>query len=149
MREMNPEGVIRILNELIETCHSGQQSFAEAANHLASAAIKNFCAEQSRMRAQFSADLQEEVKSLGGDGNNIGNTGSKAAALAWFNAAGDSEDHAIVAACENAEDAAIRQYETALAYPLPATVRSVVEHQCRSVKQAHDQIKTWGRRAGA
>lgn len=145
-REKNMEETIQTLNELIATCYSGQQGFAEAADYLASAAIKNFCAEQSRMRAQFSADLQEEMQSLGGNWNHMG---GRAAVFAWFNSVEKGEDHAIVAACESAEDVAVQQYEKALTHSLPATVRSVIEHQYRSIKQAHDQIRAWNRRDSA
>jgi uncharacterized protein (TIGR02284 family) len=139
---MKPDQVISTLNSLTETCRDGQKGFQEAAEHIENPQIKEFCLEQSRTRAQFFGELQQQVRSLGGDPEK---TGSVAAAIhrGWIDlkSAFGGGDHAILAACETGEDAAVKEYKKALDETLPAPVRDVVERQWRSIKQTHDKVK--------
>lgn len=138
------EDAISLLNGLIEICRDGNQGFQEAAANIQSAQIKSYFLEQSRMRAQFLGELQQEVRSLGGEPDNAGST---AAAIhrAWIDlkSALGGGDSAIVAACETGEDFAVKEYEGALQKQLPANLRQVIERQYQSVKQAHDQVRDW------
>ncbi len=140
---MKPDQSISTLNNLIETCRDGQNGFADAAEHIENPQIRTFCLEQSRKRAQFVGELQQEAMALGGDPEN---SGSAAAALhrAWIDlkSALGGGDHAVLAACETGEDAAVKAYDNALKEALPVPVRSVIERQRQSVKQAHDQVKS-------
>lgn len=140
---MKPDQVVSTLNGLIETCRDGQNGFADAAEHIQNPQIKTFCLEQSRTRAQFVGELQQEVKGLGGDPEN---TGSAAAAMhrAWIDlkSALGGGDHAILAACESGEDSAVKEFDKALKEQLPAPVRTVVERQRQNIKQAHDLVKS-------
>ena len=139
---MQPDQAVSTLNNLIETCRDGQNGFADAAEHIENPQIKTFCLEQSRTRAQFVGELQQEALALGGDPEN---SGSAAAAMhrAWIDlkSALGGGDHAILAACETGEDAAVKAYDNALKEGLPVSLRSVVERQRQSVKQAHDAVK--------
>ncbi|HEX4947276.1 MAG TPA: DUF2383 domain-containing protein [Blastocatellia bacterium] len=144
MKVINIEGTIRTLNELIKTCHCSQRSFARAAKYLAAGNIKRFCAEQSRVRAQFRADLLEEVGELEGTEN--GNQKpAKRISSTWieFQIMPPTEDALILLACRKVDDGAIQQYKKALAYPLPTPVRSVVEYQYFTIQQAYDQLLKW------
>lgn len=139
---MKPDQVVSTLNNLIETCRDGQKGFQEAAERIETPQIKEFCLEQSRTRAQFVGELQQQVRSLGGDPEN---TGSVAAAVhrGWIDlkSALGGGDHAILAACETGEDIAVKEYKKALDETLPAPARDIVQQQFQSVKQAHDQVK--------
>lgn len=139
---MQPDQAISTLNNLIETCRDGQNGFADAAEHIENPQIKTFCLEQSRTRAQFVGELQQEAMALGG---NPEDSGSAAAAMhrAWIDlkSALGGGDHAILAACETGEDAAVKAYDNALKDGLPVSLRSLVERQRQSVKQAHDAVK--------
>ncbi|HMV46667.1 MAG TPA: PA2169 family four-helix-bundle protein [Blastocatellia bacterium] len=139
---MKTDQSVSTLNNLIETCRDGQNGFADAAEHIENPQIRTFCLEQSRMRAQFVGELQQEAAALGGDPEN---SGSAAAALhrTWIDlkSALGGGDHAILAACETGEDSAVKAYDNALKEALPVPVRAVVERQRQSVKQAHDRVK--------
>jgi len=136
------DDVIDILNNLIETCRDGQNGFAEAAEKLEDPSCRSFFLEQSQQRARFVGELQQEVRSLGGDPEK---TGSTVAAMhrAWIDvkSAFGGGDHAILAASETGEDSAVKQYEEAFDSGLPANVQTVLERQYQSVKQAHDRVK--------
>lgn len=139
---LKPDQVISTLNSLIEINRDGQKGYQEAAEKIDEPQIREFCFEQSRTRAQFVGDLQQQVRSLGGDPEN---TGSVAAAVhrGWIDlkSALGGGAHAILAASETGEDYAVKEYKKALDETLPAPVRDIVERQYQSVKQAHDQVK--------
>ncbi|MDQ3012976.1 MAG: PA2169 family four-helix-bundle protein [Acidobacteriota bacterium] len=139
---MKPDQVVSTLNNLIELNRDSQKGYQEAAEKIDTPQIKEFCFEQSRTRVQFVGDLQQQVRSLGGDPEN---TGSVAAAVhrGWLElkSALGGGDHAILAASETGEDYAISEYKKALDDTLPAPVRDLVERQYQSVKQAHDKVK--------
>jgi uncharacterized protein (TIGR02284 family) len=59
------------------------------------------------------------------------------------------DDDAIISECERGEDSAVSNYRDALDKDLPANVRSIVERQFASVKQAHDRIRSLERASGA
>ncbi len=138
------DDVISTLNNLIETCKDGQNGFRNAADSATGAELKTLFNTYSQQRAQFSAELQGEVRRLGGDPEK---TGSIAAAVhrGWTKvrdaATGAGDDTALVAECERGEDYAIKAYQDAIKENLPQDVTSVVQRQYGSVKEAHDRIR--------
>lgn len=134
---------ISILNGLIEICRDGQNGYKEAADNIENGQIKHFCLEQSTERARFVGELQQEVRSLGGDPENAGSA-TAAMHRAWIDLKSTfgGGDGAIIAAAETGEDSAVEQYEEALKSALPANIRTIVERQFMSIKQAHDRVKT-------
>src|SRR5215207_7252280 len=145
------DDIISTLNNLIETCKDGQDGFRSAAGGVRNGELKTLFHTYSQQRAQFAAELQGEVRRLGGDPEK---TGSTAAALhrGWINiksAVTGEDEGAIIAECERGEDSAVRNYEEALRQDLPSDVRSIIERQFRQVKEAHDRIRSLERASGA
>ncbi len=137
-----PNDVISDLNDLIEISRDGQNGFADAAEHITNEQWKTFCLEQSRERAKYVGDLQQQVQWLGGDPEN---SGSATAAIhrAWINlkSALGGGDGSILSACENGEDAAVSAYKTVLEKELPTNVRDVVAHQYQGILASHDRVR--------
>jgi uncharacterized protein (TIGR02284 family) len=135
--------LISTLNNLIETCKDGENGFRTAADGVKNGELKTLFLTYSQQRAQFAAELQAEVRTLGGDPED---TGSVAATLhrGWINikstVTGEDEG-AIISECERGEDSAVKNYKEALNENLPAGVRSIVERQYAQVKEAHDRIR--------
>ena len=145
------DDTISTLNNLIETCKDGQDGFRSAAGGVRNAELKTLFHAYSQQRAQFAAELQGEVRRLGGDPEK---TGSTAAALhrGWIDIKGavtGEDEGAIVSECERGEDSAVRNYEEALREDLPSDVRTIIERQFRQVKEAHDRIRSLERASGA
>lgn len=140
---MNNDKVIGILNDLIEACRDGQNGFREAAENATSPDLKNFFSDASLERARFIGELQQQVRTLGGDPEN---TGSTAGALhrTWIKVKGTltgKDDESILNEAERGEDSAVEAYEEALQTGLPSPCRTMLENQYREVKQAHDRVK--------
>jgi uncharacterized protein (TIGR02284 family) len=136
--------VISTLNNLVETCKDGQNGFRTAAEGVKNSELTALFNTYSQQRGQFASELQNEVRSLGGDPEK---TGSTAAALhrGWINikstVTGEDEG-AVISECERGEDSAVKAYEEALQEDLPANVRAIVETQFAKVKEAHDRIRS-------
>ena len=140
---MANDNVISALNNLIETCKDGEQGFRTAADGVKSPDLRTLFLTYSQQRAQFAAELQNEVRHLGGDPEE---RGSVAASLhrGWINikstVTGEDEG-AVISECERGEDSAVRNYQAALNEDLPGNLRSTVERQYAQVKEAHDRIR--------
>jgi uncharacterized protein (TIGR02284 family) len=136
---------IACLNNLIETCKDGQDGFRTAAESVARPDLKTLFNTFSQQRAQFAAELQNEVRRLGGDPEK---TGSVAASLhrGWIDiksAVTGKDDNAVIAECERGEDSAVKNYEAAINDEnLPANLREVVRRQFVAIKEAHDRVRT-------
>lgn len=139
---MNNDAV-STLNSLIETCKDGEKGFKEAAEGLQAADIKATFLEYSRERAQMAAELQAEVRRLGGDPDT---GGSMSASLhrGWIDlkaAVTGRDDHAIVSEAERGEDVAKAAYESALKTSLPASAQTLVQQQSAKVRRVHDAVR--------
>lgn len=135
--------VISTLNGLIETCRDGQEGFKQAAEGIERSDIKSLFFEFSQQRAKFTGELQDLVRTLGGDPEK---TGSIAGAIhrGWINIKSvvtGKDEAAILNECERGEDSAKNAYQEALEIALPAYVQQTVQDQYASVLQAHDRIK--------
>ena len=140
--------VISTLNNLIETCKDGQNGFRTAAEGVKDTQLTtlfNICSQQ---RGQFAAELQNEVRRLGGDPEKAGST---VAVLhrGWINiksAVTGEDEGAVISECERGEDSAVKSYEEALKNNLPADVQMIVERQFLQVKETHDRIRSLEKR---
>lgn len=135
--------VISTLNGLIETCKDGQEGFRQAAEGIERADLKSLFFEYSQQRAKFAGELQDVVRTLGGDPED---TGSMAGALhrGWINiksAVTGKDEAAILNECERGEDSARNAYRDALDMALPAYIQQIVQDQYSAVQSAHDRVK--------
>lgn len=147
---MSNDDVISCLNGLIETAKDGQQGFKEAADGVERSDLKSLFYEFSQQRSQFAGDLQNLVRTLGGDPENSGSIGG-AIHRGWINikaAVTGSDEKAVLNEAERGEDIAISEYKSALEKNLPANIRETVQNQYGSVQAAHDRVKALRDSAG-
>ena len=137
------DDVISTLNGLIETCRDGQEGFKQAAEGVERSDLKTLFYEFGQQRATFVGELQDVVRTLGGDPEN---SGSFAGTLhrGWINiksAVTGKDEAAILNECERGEDSAKNAYKEALETALPAYVAQTVQDQYTAVQSAHDRVK--------
>ncbi|MFY9554238.1 MAG: PA2169 family four-helix-bundle protein [Blastocatellia bacterium] len=140
---MDNDKVISTLNDLIETSRDGQNGFKEASENVKSPELKRFFNELALERAQCVGELQQEVRSLGGDPEKSGSTAG-ALHRAWMNIKGTltgKDDQSILNECERGEDSAVDAYEDALKTNLPANISLIVQRQFQTISDAHDRVK--------
>jgi uncharacterized protein (TIGR02284 family) len=135
---------VSTLNDLIETCKDAEQGFRDAAEHVQRQDRRSIFNEYSRQRSQFASELQSVVSRIGGNPEHAGSVGASLH-RGWINlksAVTRRHDHAILADCERGEDAAVRNYQDALAHNLPTDIRSVIEEQYRQILEAHNSMRS-------
>ncbi|MDQ4122071.1 MAG: PA2169 family four-helix-bundle protein [Acidobacteriota bacterium] len=144
MASNNNDNVISTLNNLIQTCKDATDGFREAAQGINSDDLRDLFTRYSQQRAQFTTELQDEVRKLGGEPET---SGSLAASLhrGWINireALQGNDEAAVLNECERGEDVAVDAYQDALKQALPSDIMSIVERQYMQIREAHDRIKS-------
>jgi uncharacterized protein (TIGR02284 family) len=140
---MDNDDVISELNDLIETCKDGEQGYRTCAEDIRDPQLKSLFSQRAQTCATAAAELQQLVRTHGGDPEKSGSLGG-ALHRRWVDvksAITGRDDKAVLAECERGEDVAVRSYRNALDKNLPADVRSVVERQYQGVLKNHDEAK--------
>ena len=135
--------VIAILNGLVETCKDGEKGFRTAAEGITNGDLATLFTNYSEQRASFAAELQAEVRRLGGDPE-TGGSAIGAVHRGWIDiksAVAGKEEAAVIAEAERGEDHAVREYRQALEKNLPTGVQTIVENQYIHVRDAHDHVR--------
>ena len=140
---MTNDDIVSTLNHLIETCKDGEEGFRTCAEDATGLQLKTLLTTRSQRCATAARELQDLVRSLGGDPE-TDSSFSASLHRRWINiksAVLGKDNEAILTECERGEDTAVRSYQRALDKDLPAPIRSVVDRQYQGVVQNHDQIK--------
>jgi len=137
---------ISVLNELIETSKDGANGFRAAAEAVQRPDAKALFTSRVPIIERAAAELQAEVRRLGGDPET---TGSVAASVhrGWIglkSAVTGKDDAAIITECERGEQLAVTRYEDALEKDLPAEVRALVERQYHGTVQNLERVRALG-----
>ena len=138
--KLSNEKNLSLLNDLIETCRDGEHGFSTAAKDAKDAELARVFGTYAAQRAGYVARVRE----LGGDPDKHG-TVSGTLHRGWIDlksALTKNEPHAVLAECERGEDAAVKNYRTALNEgELDTETRALIQRQAAGVKEAHDRIK--------
>ncbi|MBA1272328.1 PA2169 family four-helix-bundle protein [Stutzerimonas azotifigens] len=140
---MDNKETISVLNDLIETSKDGEKGFRECAEDLKSPQLKTTMTQRAQDCASAVAELQQLVRSLGGDPE-TSTSMSGDMHRRWVDLKSmltGKDDEAILNECERGEDVALKSYRKALEKDLPPDVRAVVEKQLQGVQRNHDQVK--------
>jgi len=143
MTQMDRDSIVSMLNELIETCRDGLAGFKEAADNVKSPDLKTLFNEVSAQRMQFVAELQGEVRALGGDAEKTGSTAGTLhrARIDIKGTLSGKSDQAILNEAERGEDSGLNAYAEALKKDLPGVLRNVVLKQYENITNVHDRVK--------
>ena len=119
------EDVVKNLNTLINTNKDSEKGYQEAAEETGNAEHKRMFSEYAGQRNRFAAELQGEVRKLGGDPEESGSAGG-ALHRVWIDvrdAVTGKGDHAVIAECVRGEGWPSAVIRTCLTRPCPPTCR--------------------------
>lgn len=127
---------INWLNRLIEICKDGNNGYKNASEHTEDHELKTILYRLSQQRALFEAELENEVRSLGGEAEH---EGSSAGTLhrVWMNikeAFSSDDTHHILEECKRGDKAAVEVYENALKSQIPEYLKEKVSEQFKLIK---------------
>jgi uncharacterized protein (TIGR02284 family) len=134
--------ILDLLHELIQTCKDGETGYAHAAGIVNDPRLREYFSEESLERARFVQELKSQAERIGDE---LEPSTSVAGTLhrMWFAAKADLGlgDQSILNSVEQGEDSAKKDYEKALSADVPIELRSLVQHQSRSIFAAHDYVR--------
>lgn len=136
--------MIKVLKEVINTLQDGQKGFADLGEKLKDDTLKRYFLAESLKRANFRAELENELHRHGVA--DVKEEGTTVGALhrTW----GDLKakvlgvsDHEILATAEQGEDVAKKTYKDALSQDLPLPVRQLLAEQNAHIQTSHDYVR--------
>jgi uncharacterized protein (TIGR02284 family) len=142
--DTSQERAVKVLNSLIETTLDSANGYKEAAENANDGQLKVMFTERARRRMDLSRELQQEVRSFGGepedDQSLLGKAHNKFVDLKNALTGGQSEK-AVIDEVERGEDFIKDKYEAAMRDDeLPSNAREVVTRAYASIKRDHDEI---------
>ena len=141
---LDNEGVVDVLNNLMESCRDGEQGFRASADHASTGELQSFLSRRAGDCAVAAAELEHVVRSYGAEPAEGGTMGG-ALHRGWVAikaALSSNDDKAVLEECERGEDAMVAHYHSALEKPLPASVRVLVQRQAEEAQRYHDEVRT-------
>lgn len=140
---MNNQDVVETLNSLLTTLHDGEKGYREAAEEVANQDYKSFFLRLSKERAQFAAELTQEVHQHGGDPETSGST-LAAFHRAWIDvrsAVTGKNDKSILQEVERGEERAHDNFKDALDQEPPDSVAPIMRKQYEAIRASLNEIK--------
>ena len=143
MRKKNSE-LEKVLKSVINILEDGQKGFADIGSHLKDETLKRYFLAESLKRANFRAELENELHRHGV--HDVHEEGTAAGTLhrVWFDLKEKihaTDDHGLLANAEQGEDAAKKVYSDALEQDLPLPLRQLLTEQNAHIMTSHDYVK--------
>jgi uncharacterized protein (TIGR02284 family) len=133
----------KVVKEVINVLQDGQKGFADIGEHLKDPTLKRYFLAESLKRANFRAELENELHRHGV--HDVHEEGTTAGTLlrAWgdLKAKLGAGDHEVLVTAEQAEDQAKKIYTDALDQELPLPLRQLLSEQYEHVLRSHDFVR--------
>jgi uncharacterized protein (TIGR02284 family) len=132
-----------VIKNVINVLQDGQKGFADAGEHLKDPTLKHYFLAESLKRANFRAELENELHRHGVRDVKEEGTTSGALHRTWLNIKEKlgAGDHEILASAEQGEDQAKKVYKDALDEELPLPLRQLLSEQNEHIVSAHDFVR--------
>lgn len=140
---------VKLLNSLIETTLDSANGYREAAENAQEGQLKTLFAQRAERRQALAMQLQQEVRSFGGepetDQSMLGKAHNKFVDIKNAMMGGQSEK-AVIDEVERGEDFIKAKFEKAVQDDdLPVQLRETVTRACETIRAEHDEISAMKR----
>lgn len=134
----------KVVKAIINVLQDGQKGFADIGEHLKDDTLKRYFLAESLKRANFRAELENElhrhgIKDVHEEGTTLG-----AIHRTWGDIKGKvlgTSDHELLATSEQGEDAAKKAYKEALSQNLPLPLHQLLSEQNAHIMTSHDYVR--------
>jgi uncharacterized protein (TIGR02284 family) len=131
------------IKSVINALQDSQKGFADIGEHLKDETLKRYFLAESLKRANFRAELENELHRAGV--HDVKETGTTTGTIhrVWgdLKAKLGGGDHELLVTAEQGEDAAKKAYADALDRDLPLPIRQLLVEQQAHVLSAHDYVR--------
>ncbi len=134
----------RVLLDVIKILIDGQKGFADIGEHLKDETLKRYFLAESLKRANFRAELENELHRAGVADVKQTGTASGAVHRVWGDLKahlGVGNDHQLLVTAEQGEDVAKKAYKEALEKDLPLPIRELLTTQQVHILASHDYVR--------
>jgi uncharacterized protein (TIGR02284 family) len=142
---IEPEKVKATLSKLIDFLRDSHQGFTELGIHIADQQARLFFLKETQIRANFAAELENELHRLGVKDVHQNGMLSGKVHRAWgeLKAQLGGGDHTLLATAEQGEDAAKKAYSEALQEDLPGDIIDLLARQQVHIVASHDTVRAF------
>ena len=140
----NNQNTIKVLGSLIQVLHDGHQGMLSVAGQIQHEPAKRFLLEQSQLRAEFAAELENELHRLGVHDVKEGGTAIGTAQRIWgdLKAKMGAGDASLLETVAQEEEEASRVYIEAIdKNMLPGDVRDMLRQQSAQILASLDTLR--------
>jgi uncharacterized protein (TIGR02284 family) len=131
------------LNELVETLRESHEGYKELGARLQDARAKRLFLEETQVRAEYAAELENELHRLGVHDVKAGISYRSKARHLWGeiqnSLAGGQK--ALLSTVEKSDNAAMDVYANAQKQELPLPLRELLERQQEHIQRVHDKVR--------
>jgi uncharacterized protein (TIGR02284 family) len=133
----------KIVKEVINVLQDGQKGFADIGEHLKDATLKRYFLAESLKRANFRAELENELHRHGVHDVHEEGTATGTLMRTWgdLKAKLGGGDHELLVTAEQGEDRAKATYRDALEQELPLPLRQLLSEQNAHILSSHDYVR--------
>jgi uncharacterized protein (TIGR02284 family) len=134
----------KVVKEVINILEDGQKGFADIGAHLKDETLKRYFLSESLKRANFRAELENELHRHGVHDVHEEGTATGKLHRIWFDLKEKlhaADDHGLLENAEQGEDAAKKVYADALAQELPHPLRQLLSEQNVHILSAHQYVR--------
>lgn len=138
-----PGKVESTLKDLIEILRDGQQGFKELGHRLQNAEAKRIFLEETQRRAEYAAELENELHRMGVHDVHVSASRTGKVRLLWgeIQASMAGGQKALLSTADRSDDIARKAYADALKEDLPLPLREMLDRQNAHIQRAQDQIR--------
>ena len=133
-----------VLIDVIKSLNDGQKGFADIGEHLKDDTLKRYFLAESLKRANFRAELENELHRAGMADVKESGTVAGAVHRTWGDLKaklGSGDDHSLLETAEQGEDVAKKAYKDALEHDLPLPIRQLLTEQQAHILTSHDYVR--------
>ena len=131
------------LHELIDRLRAEQEGFRDLGHRLQNEQAKRFFLEETQRRAEYAAELENELHRMGVHDVKEDISGASKARLLWgeiqANLAGGQK--ALLSTAEKFDEATLKIYAAALKEELPLPLREMLDRQQAHLRRSQDQSR--------
>ena len=131
------------LKDLIEILRDSQQGFKELGHRLQNDDAKRFFLEETQRRAEYAAELENELHRMGVHDVKVSLSHSGKARLLWgeIQASMAGGQKALLSTAVRGDEVARKAYADALKEDLPLPLREMLDRQQAHIQRTQDKVK--------